>query len=234
MHNRTELDAALAAHTAARARHAADAEALARGRERFAAAADELQRLATLDDEAIARHAKRLEQQTREGKNGPLPALVPSDKHLAAQIAASRTHAAAQQMVASLEQAEKCSAQELVAAERAEQQVRDALKRAEADAIAGRILEWRRREHEDCARLVALDLDTTRTGSLLTPRAVEVLQSPPGPPSVESLFGHGIVADVHTPLCGDVDALAAARNFWEEFDARLDDVPGPAPAERAA
>jgi hypothetical protein len=117
MHNRTELDAALAAHTAARSQHTADADALTRGRERLAAAAAELQRLSTLD-EAIARHAKRLEQQTREGRNGPLPALVPSDKHLAQQITASRTHAAAQQMVASLESAERAAREALTAAER--------------------------------------------------------------------------------------------------------------------
>lgn len=113
------LPAARAATAAARARHAADVAALTRGRERLAASATELKRLAAEDEAAVARHAQRLEKQTRAGDAGPVPQLLPSDKHLAAEIAARRTHQAARQMLASLESAARQSAPELAQAEEA-------------------------------------------------------------------------------------------------------------------
>jgi hypothetical protein len=130
------LDAARAREAEARAAHEGDAEALARGQERLGGAQVEVKRLAEEDADVIARHAARLDQQTREGKTGPLPLLVLSDKHLAAQITAQRTHAAAVQMVASLEEAAKCSARELTARSAASAAAGAAVKAAEGELAA--------------------------------------------------------------------------------------------------
>lgn len=151
--NSTTLPAAREAAIAARARHDSDCAALARGRERLAEAEAALRRLAADDEAAITRHAKRLEKQTREGSAGPVPALVPTDKHLAAQITAQRTYAAAVQMVTSLESSESGSAAALAAAEEALQAAVLTVLGEEADARAAR-LEALRREVEEEEQLL--------------------------------------------------------------------------------
>ncbi len=115
----TSLSTAREAAVSARARQTQDSAALARGRDRLATSKAELARLTADDAAAITRHAKRLEKQTREGAAGPLPALVPTDKHVAAEITAQRTHAAAVQMLASLESAARASSAALADAEEA-------------------------------------------------------------------------------------------------------------------
>jgi hypothetical protein len=222
------LSAALAARDTARAKHAADAEALARGRERLAAAQADIDRLAAEDAATIARHAKRLEAQTREGKAGTPPQLVQSDAHLAAMVAATRTRTATALMVGNLEVAEGASCQVLVAAEQRVQQARDDLRRAEVDRIAGRLSELRREEFVLCARLAAVDLDAR---GCLTALGHEAL-NPPGRPTAQSLLGGKLLADLHSSPAGNRAAIEAARQYWAAFDAT---PPQPTPAaERAA
>jgi hypothetical protein len=122
--------------TKARATHEADAEALAGGRKRFIAAEAEVQRLAAEDAEDIAQHARRLEEQTRAGYTGPVPALVLSDSHLGAQITAARTRDAAQEMVDNLEQSEQRSMRELTARSAATAAAARAVKDAEGEIAA--------------------------------------------------------------------------------------------------
>jgi hypothetical protein len=222
------LHAALAARDAARAKHAADAEALARGRERLAATQADIDRLAAEDAAAVARHAKRLEAQTREGKAGTPPQLVPSDAHVVAMVAATRTRTATALMVGNLEVAEGASRQVLAAAEQRVQQARDDLRRAEVDRIAGRLSELRREEFVLCSRLAAVDLDAR---DCLTALGHEAL-NPPGRPTAQSLLGGKLLADIHSSPRGNREAIEAARAYWRDFDAT---PPQPTPAaERAA
>jgi ribosome assembly protein YihI (activator of Der GTPase) len=137
---RSRLQETAAQEAEAEARHTADADALAHGRSRLADAAAEVARLSGLDDEAVQRHARRLEQDARAGRKGPLPLLQPSDEHLAKQIAATRTHAAAVQMVASLEQAEKLTAEQLAAATAAHRAAASAVMAAEKELLAEKVL----------------------------------------------------------------------------------------------
>jgi hypothetical protein len=224
------LPAALAARDTARAKHAADAEALERGRERLAATQTDIDRLAAEDAAAVERHARRLEQQTREGKGGAVPQLIPTDKHLASEVAARRTHAAAVQMVANLEAAENGSRQVLAGAEQRVTEARNALKRAEVDRIAERIAQLRAEEHTLCARLAAVDLDAR---GCLTALGHEALASPPGRPTAQSLLGGRLLSDLHSSPAGNRQALEAARAYWRDFDATPPQPP-PAAEERAA
>lgn len=133
------LPAARDATIAARARHAEDNAALARGRERLAASEAELKCLAANDEAAISRRAQRLEKQTREGASGPPPALVPTDAQMATRVTAQRTHDAARRMVASLEAAARESAATLSEAEDELQSAVMAAIGGEADALAAEV-----------------------------------------------------------------------------------------------
>jgi hypothetical protein len=126
---------------AAQTAHQANTEALARGRERLEAARTEIARLDTANSEAVARHARRLEQHARDGKSGELPQLMPPDKHIAAEIAARRTFQAATLAVASLEAAEQQSRQALARAEAAHRDVALAILADEGDALAQRLID---------------------------------------------------------------------------------------------
>jgi hypothetical protein len=88
---------------AAEADHQADVAALERGRERLAAAEAEIARIGALNADAVARHAERLERQTREGVDSAPAALVPSERHLLQEVTAQRTKLATEKMVESLE-----------------------------------------------------------------------------------------------------------------------------------
>jgi hypothetical protein len=226
----TDLTTALAARDTARAKHAADTEALARGRERLAAAQTEIDRLAAEDAAAVARHAKRLEAQTREGKAGTPPQLVQSDAHLAAMVAAARTRTATALMIANLEAAENGSRQVLAGAEQRVQQARDDLRRGEVDRIAARLAELRREEFVLCSRLAAVDLDAR---GCLTARGHEAL-NPPGRPTAQSLLGGKLLADLHSSPAGNRAAIEAARQYWAAFDANPPQPSPPNAAERAA
>ena len=113
------LNAAIVARAEARAKHQADLEALERGRQRFAEIRAAVKEFTDADAEAIERHARRAEAQTREGKSGPIPMLVPTEKHLTGEINARRTEAAAALMVANLEAAERDSRKALTEKEAA-------------------------------------------------------------------------------------------------------------------
>jgi len=102
---------------AARASHESDLAALELGRGQLAAAKAALDHLAADDEAAVARHARRLEARARSGESGPPPALVPTEKHVAAQITAQRTHAATRAMLSNLEAAARSSAAALAEAE---------------------------------------------------------------------------------------------------------------------
>jgi hypothetical protein len=135
----TTLAAAREAAAAARERHETDAAALARGHEQVAATEAELTRVQATDAAAVARHAKRLEAHVRSGESGALPALVPTEKDVAAQISAQRTHAAALEMLASLEEAEQQSRRVHANAEAALQDAVAAAIGAEAVALAAEL-----------------------------------------------------------------------------------------------
>jgi len=117
----------------------------------------------------------------------------------------------------------------LAEAERGEQQARNQLKRIEADRLAARLVAIRAEELELCSRLLVLDLDSPGT---LSATATAALADPPGRPTLESLFAHGVCADVNTPIGGRIDLLDSAREYWTRFDTNLDSAP--VPSERAA
>lgn len=88
----------------------------------------------------------------RKGESGPPPALVPSDKHVAAQVSAQRTHAATVQLVTNLEAAECESKATAAAAE-------EAFQNAVLDAIgeeAGRMADEHARTLAQAQQLEAL------------------------------------------------------------------------------
>lgn len=145
----SQLQVARAAVTTARTRHEEDLAALQRGRERLAVAEAELKRCAADDEEAIARHAARLEKQTREGATGAPPALVPTDEQMAARVTAQRTHEAARRMVISLESAARGSAAEVASVEEALQAAVLAAISEEADARAAHLEALRAQVEED-------------------------------------------------------------------------------------
>jgi hypothetical protein len=136
-----EVRAAHVALAEARHKHEADLEALRGGHARLASTKAELDRLAAEDTEAIGREARRLEEQTRAGKVGPVPSSVTSDAQIAAQIVATRTHAIAVRMVTNLEAAEARSRDELAAAECSVEAAVDALLAVQDIKTAQRMLQ---------------------------------------------------------------------------------------------
>lgn len=149
--------AAYAAVTAARARHDEDAAALNLARARVAEARAALDRLASDDADAIARHARRLESAARAGKSGPLPQLAPSDRHVAEEIAARRTLQAAQQMLSNLEAADRESSRALAAAEEALRDAAlDTIGREDAARLAAELMQAESRVEEIKALLTAV------------------------------------------------------------------------------
>lgn len=139
------LRAARTQFNEAEAAHRANVEALDRAREQLAAARTALDNLAADDEAAVARHARRLEARPRKGESGPPPALVPTDKHVAAQITAQRTHSAARLMVANLESAVRESERALATAEEALQSAALNALSEEADRMAGELESLRER-----------------------------------------------------------------------------------------
>jgi len=141
--------AARAAVAAARASHDSDLAALELARGQLAAAKAALDHLAADDEAAVARHARRLEARARKGESGPPPALVPTEKHVAAQITAQRTHAATRAMLSNLEAAARSSAAALAEAEAALRVAAFSELSEEADARADALEAlWARLEEE--------------------------------------------------------------------------------------
>lgn len=212
----------------ARDRHTADVAALNRGRVRLADAQAQMKQLAAEDAEAIARHAQRLEAQTRSGSTGPVPSLVPTEAQLAARDVASRTLAAVQQMVKSLEVAEAQSRNAAAAMQTdltaREKESRESRKRAEMDRIAARLNALREEEWTLCARLAAAVSDMA--APMLTPAAELALNQPRRRPVLENFCSaDNVMVDIETPRGGDRKALAVAQAFWADFDATLDITP---------
>jgi hypothetical protein len=227
------LHDAIAHRAAALAAHAADAEALARGRERLAAAQAELDRLTTDDAEAITRHARRLAEQTRGGYSGPVPVLVPTDAALVALATAQRTHVAAVQMISSLEASELASRHELAAADQA---VRAAEIARETELV--RRLDAKRTQ-------ILQDVD-----SLTEMIAVVMIDTPGAVPAdvdqrcneqinlltIESALqlSRHIVRDINTPLGTRHAAIAAARQRLDKFREEIQMDDDASSTERAA
>jgi len=212
------LTAAIKQRDDARAKHEADAAALQLGRSRIAASEAELARLADDDTAAVARHARRLEHQVREGKSGPLPALVPTEKHLTAERIAQRTLAAAKQMLESLESAERDSACALAEAESALHSAALAVLGEEADAMAAELMRER----------AAVERTTTLLQGLLEQRDFTPSRA------VYTALGDRINGDPIAPLGGDwdrpIDELrglrkphdaVSAQQFWADRLAAL-------------
>jgi hypothetical protein len=230
--NAETLRNAIANTAAARATHAADAQALTLGRARLADARGEVERLATADAEATARHASKLAEQARSGNTGLVPWLVPSAEDVTAFMMAERTVRAADQSVASLEFSERASQIALIEATEHERHTRTALKRAESDAIAARVLALRDEEYQLCARLAVTDLGSAST--VLTPKALDVLANPRARPRAEMFFGQGIASDIHASRAGDLQAVAAANSFWDTWETNLLATPATTSIESAA
>jgi hypothetical protein len=231
----TELSAAKVRFAAATAQHEADVQALERGRGRLADAQAEIDKLVAEDAHAIERHAARLTQQTREGRDGPLPALVPSDKLLAAQITAQRTLQAAQQMIASLEQAERASRDELAAAEQAVGAAADAVLSAEAEQLLAEV-----ESHLEEAIRLGARLREYQPNALHTP----INQQHALHPHIQQALARVEAAtrdSVHTPVhLLRTDGIRAPTDFLAKRRAALiagaadGAPPGPAAVERAA
>jgi len=176
-------------------------------------------------------HAKRLEKQTREGNDGPLPALVPTDTTLAAQITAQRTHAAAAQMLKNLESSARESAAALAEAEQALNSAALAALGAEADARAARLETLRAQVEEEERILGAVrDLHFKIPGFYPSQAAFRALRDPFHLPVGERSRD----PDWNTPV-NERNAPPAQDHWTDRFAALLagEDVE-PSPTEAAA
>lgn len=211
---RERLDEARALEAEAVAEDTAETEALMRGQPRLAEANAEVARLSGLDDEAEQRHARRLENQAREGKSGPLPMLVPSDKHLAAQISAIHTQRAAMQMVASLEQAKTRSAQKLAAAKSAHRAAAAAVTDAESEISAAKVL-----HHE---------AELLREGAVLHGYVADDRNVP-----LNRLAGHQLSISARVQRALDVLKRVEAPTLKDDLNKPMSELrrTGPAPSE---
>jgi len=226
----TNLNTAKRRRAEARARHDADMTTLERGRQQLAAAQGAIDKLAAEDTEAIARHARRLEQHARAGKAGGVPSLVPSDKHLAAQVSAQRTHAAAGQMVAALEVPERQSAEALRMADAAVHQAALDQLGLEAEELAAAIERDRLALEAAELRLRAL---RELTGFTPSARALAAMHDDLHVP-VFALRSRG---DLDTPvgeLQGHVNRGAAATAEWQTRLEELEAGDGDGITESAA
>ena len=209
----TNLDTLKRRRAEARTRHDADVSTLARGRQQLAAAQGAIDKLAHEDAEAVSRHARRLEQHARDGgKPGAVPSLVPSDRHLAAQVSAQRTYAAAGQMVAALEVAEHESAEALRVAEAAVHQ-------AAAEALIAEVL------RRDVPRLealrtevAALELSLRALSGVLPniPAAISLAASDDLNVSVSELRSRGDINTSVAELSGRVTRGAEQASEWRQ------------------
>jgi hypothetical protein len=216
------LSAARDAAEDARARHADDVAALARGRDRLTASEAEQRRVATDDEAAITRHARRLEKQTREGASGAPPALVPTDSQMAACVMTQRTHEAARRMVASLEIAARESGAALAHADEALRSAVLAAIGEEANVLAAAIEQLR-------AELKAKEelLSAVRNVPDFTPSAAvfRALRDDLNMPIAE--LGHG--GDWDTPV-GDLRLHPTPLDTATHWRQRIEQLTNGAPA----
>jgi hypothetical protein len=235
------IAAAHAAVAAACSRFESDSAALKVGKQHLAAAQAQLDKLAAEDQAAVERHARRLTQSAREGQSGQLPALVPSDRHLAAIATARSTHAASTASVATLEAAARDSEAALTAAEAAMEQAVLASLAPEGDALAEQILA-RDAETEQMRELLR-GLRALIPPSALVRRAAPMegdwIHTPM--PELRAAPTSTVARDpLHTPLnkIGTSEAGPAAVEYWRARRALLlsgeDSEPMSATAERAA
>jgi hypothetical protein len=118
-HSKPALNEAHAARANAQTVHDANLAALVRGRDRLLSLEIAINELREIERCAIQRHAEQMEGQTRGGFCGAATPLVMTEEHTTARVTAERTHAAATQMVSSLEAAELTSRQSLADTEAA-------------------------------------------------------------------------------------------------------------------
>lgn len=213
------LTATRAARLAAEAAHKAAEEAVTRARANVELAQRALTELSAEEADWLARHAKRLVARARDGVAGPAPAAVATDKSYLARRTAEATCQAAQQALAELETYERAARSALTDAQSREQELIAQLCRGEVDRIANRILALRVEEMRLCAVLVASD--ELSSGAWLTAEAQEAINSPPARPSGELILGGRVLVDIHSPRGGHQTELAAGREFWAQFAARL-------------
>ena len=215
----------------AQRQHQADVQALELSRQKLATAQTDLDALAQQDAEAIARHARRLEQQTRDGKSGPIPQLVPSEKHLAAEIAARRTHAAATAMVENIETAERASAEALRVAEQAVEASRNAVIRARCNELTEELRALRAREMSLVATLMAVR-DVAPRNFVQGPDTRAELDYPAPRPTPSTVGSLHLVATINDAR-GDRTLLDQGAQMWREFVAELEATPGVEPGQLA-
>lgn len=212
---------AAAAVTVAREKLAQATATLDRARTVSQAATQALHAQEEDDDAAIARHKERLQRWVLHGHSGSPPALVMDFNRAQAKVTAQATARAAAENVTHFEALEADARAVLAQSERARQGLQNRRMTAEADRIAARVVELRAEESELCARLVALDLDSTHSlkRGLLSVEAARTLTEPPPRPHLDQYMFEGVVLDRHTPLGGHATMLDAARKFWAKFTA---------------
>ena len=196
-------------------------ESVARARGMMDAAQALLKELEATEAAAVAAHSERLHSWIIAGNSGTPPALLADPQHSQDKATASQTFRAASDILPVFEQAEASAKEQLAKAEKAWQGFQNTRLTAEADRIAARVVELRKEESELCARLVALDLDSTHSlkRGLLSAQAAKTLTEPPPRPHLDQYMFEGVVLDRHTPLGGHSTMLDAARKFWREFGA---------------
>jgi hypothetical protein len=226
------LSAAIAARAAARERHAKNVAAVERGKERVALAQTELDRVKQEDQEAVARHARRMEEAVRASRGGPIPTLTPSDKHIIASLTAERTCTAARQMLASLEAAVALSRAELTQADEAVASAVRAVVAAEAQSMAAQIEDHEKQATRLREQLVALEQSSSVGFAVIagSPAALTAMRAPG--PLTAPRYADGLLLER-----GPHQArIAAARVAWGERIADLTERGGgePAPTQEVA
>lgn len=209
----SRFSAARTAVDTARTKHAADFVACERGREQVAATAAALDALQAEEAADVSRAARRFERQVREGRDGHLAQSAPSDEFLARQLAATRTHRAARQMLTSLEGAERGSRADLAGAEEALQAAVLAAIGEEADARAAH-LEALRAQVEEAERILGAVRDVPKFRPSLT--VFRALRDTVNLPVHELTPTGSWDRSWHTPV-KDRDAVPIdAQQFWTD------------------
>ncbi len=215
----TELASARAATAAREAEVRSATEAADRARQAVQSAESEVTKRSREQQAWIERQARRMVAHARDGK-GPIPTLTATNVELLQSRTAEATLEAARKAVKELESAEQAARAALAAAHKHEQALLDDATRGEAHRIATRLTELRTEERELAARLTVLAFDGR--SELLTEAATAAIEDPPPRPGI-AVFASGgpVLFDIHSPIQGGGDALAAARAHWQEFEQSL-------------
>jgi hypothetical protein len=218
-----ELTAARAAVETTGVKLSAATQAATRARAAVQDAQAAVNALTAEHDDWVRRASHRIATAAREGRDAP--SLSVSDKDAARRQSVEGTFVASQAALAELEVEEREARAVFTKAQEQERQARADLRQAEYDRIANeRRALWA--QDEALAALlfvVELDIDNHRNVAPLTQEASNVLHSPDPRTSAQSLGGGHVLANLDTPICGELDKLARAREYWHEFDARLDE-----------